>query len=455
MKTQDYIREFATIFFIRKRTILGSTLGALLLGVLIVLFWPATYQAQGALILKGSTILQAQEALGKVNAKVDPIRETDLYSDMEIFKSQDVIHGAIMRLAKDGLFDIDTADEEEVTKIARRIQKNLATNLIPRSNVIRVSVNWGDPDEAKLILSSIFEEYLKRRQAVFNPQEEEVFFKTQLNAFHASLDELDKSLLTIAGGSNTNELRDRIRRNIELQGSLRRELNALETKRIEKDIHVKFLERSLKEKGVNFFTAIDNLELGALAKKIADLLIKQEEQLMTYTENSPEIKRSQQRIDRLYSLFHREAARYIAKERSALDGIMKQITSIESRLAKIEDENRGLYQNIMNAKRLDREREVIEDSYKTFATRFREAKIRNETQSDRLFTVGIVEQAHASDRPIFPNPSKVLPTSLILGLLLGITIGFFAEFFDHRFKRPEDVDNYTGLSYLFSVPDYT
>lgn len=454
MKTQDYLREFATIFFIQRKTILGTTLFAFALGVLLVLFWPKTYKAEGALILKGSQVLQPQQTLSKVNAKVDSIREVDLFSDMEILRSQDVIYGAVQRLKNNPAFDLDLDDPEVQAATANTIQSNLVATLIPRSNVIRAGINWGSPVQAEIILSSIFEEYLQRRQAVFNPEEEEAFFKSQLKSFHSSLEEIESNLLAVAGGSNAEELDNRIRRNVELQGTLRRELNNLETDRIKKVNDVEFLEANLNRKGVNLFTSIDNLELGDFAKKIADLLIEREEKLQVYTANSPEVKRTEENLQSLYGVLLNEVKRHIDRERSVLRGMDQQIASVKRRIAEIEAENQNFYKNFMNAQRLDREREVIEESYRTFATRFREAKIRNETQSDRLFTVGIVERAHASRTAIFPNPRTVLPTSLILGLLLGITLGFFFEFFDHRFKRPEDITNYTGLSYLFSVPTF-
>lgn len=455
MQSQDYIREFATIFFIRKAVILGITLGALIVGILMVLFWPSTYQAEGALILKGSQVLQSQETLSDVNAKVDPFGETDLFSEMEILKSQDVISSAVERLANDERFGVSHMDATAKASFIRKIQRNLSTSLIPRSNVIRAAVTWGDPDEATTILSNIFEEYMRRRQAVFNPQETEGFFKNQLDSFRIGLEELENHAVEVAGGASADELNDRIKRNVELQGNLRRELNDKKSRQIEKANYVKYLERNVNEKNLNFFTTIDNLDLGDFAQKIQDLLLEREEQLKTFSRKSPEVKRTQEQLDRLYAVFHREVKRNLEKERSELEGIDAQITSLSSRIEELESENRKLYSNILDARRLDREREVMEESYKTFATRFREAKIRNETQSDRLFTVGVVENPHASSSPVFPNAASLIPTCLLLGLILGITAGFFVEFFDHRFKRPEDVVNNTRLPYLFSIPNYS
>ncbi|WP_419811958.1 GumC family protein [Bacterioplanoides sp.] len=453
MKTQDYIKEFATIFFIQRNIIVGVVLAAVLIGILVVLFAPRSYQAKGAVILKGSQLLQSQETLTDVRAEVGPISEADLFSDMEIIQSQDVVMGAIFRVQASGHLDVDVTDSEELNKLAVKIQKSLNTTLVPRSTIIRVALNWNSPEVATYLLSAIFEEYLQRRQSVFNPEEEVAFFETQLNAFHNTLDDLENEMVSISGGTNAQSLRNLIKRNIELLADLERDLTGLEADRIAKSHYVDYLEANLDKKGFNLFTSIDSLELGDFSKKVQDLLIAKEAKSRVYTDVNPEVIKDKKLLERLYTVYKEEVISHIDKERSELRGVEGQINMAKQQMMKVEEKNAELYQMVLAAERLDREHDVIEDSYKTFATRYREAKIRSETQSDRLFSVAILERAYASTQSIFPKASKVLPISLILGLLLGVTIGFLREFFDHRFKRPEDISNYIGLPYLFSVPE--
>lgn len=453
MKTQDYIKEFATIFFIQRNIIVGVVLAAVLIGILVILFAPRSYQAKGAVILKGSQVLQSQETLVDVRAEVGPISEADLFSDMEIIQSQDVVTGAIFRTQASGHLDIDVTDSNALNKLAVKIQKSLNASLVPRSTIIRVGLNWNSPEVATYLLSAIFEEYLQRRQSVFNPEEEVAFFEKQLNAFHDTLDELESEMVAVSGGTNAQSLRNLIKRNIELLADLERNLTKLEADQIAKSHYVDYLEANLDKKGFNLFTSIDSLELGDFSKKVQDLLISKEAKSRVYTDINPEVIKDKKLFDRLYNVYKAEVLSHIEKERSELRGVESQIKMAHQQMMKVEAKNAELYQMVLAAERLDREHDVIEDSYKTFATRYRDAKIRSETQSDRLFSVAILERAYASNQSIFPKASKVLPISLILGLLLGVTIGFLREFFDHRFKRPEDINNYIGVPYLFSVPE--
>jgi len=453
MQSQDYLREFATIFFIRKGIILGMTLAALCIGLLMVVVLPPIYQAKGALIIKGSNVLQAQDSLGKVNAEIDPFLETDLFSEIQILQSPQVIANTVSQLVSDNHLALDSDSPRSRANLIKDIQKSLKTELVPRTNVIRIITSWQDPAEAEHILAAALEQYLLRRREVFNPRSTVSFFKNQLDGFRTGLDELEQQTLSLTGGSTATELRDKIKSNNLRQAKLATELSAQENQLIEKKNYVTFLQKNLEEKDFNFFTTIHNLDLGDFAKKIQKLLIELEDKRRIFSDQSHEIQTIRQQLDRMYTLFHQEVERNVAKEQSELASTDEKVTKLLDKIQQLIDENRNLNASVTEANRLDREREVMEDSYKTFATRYREAKIRSETKSNHHFNVSILEPPRANSSPIFPIATSILPTAIIIGLILGITLGFLVEFFDHRLKRPEDVSN-TDLPYLFSIPKY-
>jgi len=454
MQSQDYLREFATIFFIRKGIILGVTLAALVVGILIMLFMPASYQAKGSIIIKGSNVLQAQDSLGKVNAEVDPFLESDIFSEMQIMQSPGVIANAADKLLADGHLPDTSATPEARAKLIKKIQERFKTELIPRTNVIRTSLAWTDPAQAEIILDTALDMYMLRRREVFNPATSVSFFKTQLDGFHAGLTELEDQAQSLSGGSTATELRDKIRRNNQLHSKLATELHQQEGRLIDKRNYVDFLQKSLKEKNFNFFTSMNNLVLADFAKQIQKLLINLEDKRRIFSDKSLEIKTIQRQLDSLYGLFRQEVVRNVEKERSELISNQEKVASLQAQTKEITAQNRTLHAAITEASRLDREREVMEESYKTFATRYREAKIRSGTKSNHQFNVSILEAPVAAKKPVFPVATSILPTSLIIGLILGVTLGFLVEFFDQRVKRPEDITSGTDLPYLFSIPRY-
>jgi uncharacterized protein involved in exopolysaccharide biosynthesis len=125
---------------------------------------------------------------------------------------------------------------------------------------------------------------------------------------------------------------------------------------------------------------------------------------------------------------------------------------MEARLGDIATKNILLYSNSIQLDRINRDKELLEESYNTFSKRLEEARIDNTTEANWLFWVSIVSNARASTAPVFPNKKVVIPLGVLLGFISGCTIGFLFEFFDHTFKRPEDVSNYTDLPHIYSIP---
>jgi hypothetical protein len=46
----------------------------------------------------------------------------------------------------------------------------------------------------------------------------------------------------------------------------------------------------------------------------------------------------------------------------------------------------------------------------------------------------------------------LLVVGVLAGLVTGFSLGFVREFFDHSFKNPRDLEQFSGLPLLFSIP---
>lgn len=442
MHTQDYIREFITIFFIRRKSIVAVIVACLIVSIAVSFLWPASYRAESTLIIKGSRTLESERTIGDVQTNVEPLSEEDLYSEREIIGSRSVVEGALERLS-----DVEGAE------IAGRVRSNLSAEIVPESNVIEASLVWHDPEMAERLLAAVLDEYREQRQDIFNPQDARAFFSSQVESARMRLDNLEERLLETTGGASVEDLEGKLTANRELQTELRRELNRLKNDRSGRSEYIAYLQRRLAAPEQQFFTGLRNESLGDIAERIMEVIIERESQLQHYEPGSPPMQRRQAQIDRLYERFRGEVAGIVSDERQQLNTIDATIADISERLSTLQSEEDERYRDLLDARRLSRERSIMEDSYTAFARRFREATIQNETGSDSLFSVSQVQPAVAGTAPVFPQPSRLIPLGLLLGVLLGITFGFVAEFFDHRVKRPEDIESYTDLNYVFSVPE--
>ena len=457
MKTQDYIREFFMIFFIRKKIILAVMAALVTVGLLVVTLAPPVYQAQSAVVLKGGQVLEDPTNVGEgARPQVDAVSEKDLFSEIEILSSFSTFKRAAERLAQEGRFGLSPADEAEIRRFAGRISGGFNATIIPRSNVIQINLEWSRPSHAEQVLAAVLSAYRSQRQQVYNPAEAQQFFKTQMQSYQNNLDSMERRLLDIANGRRLDALEQEVNANVGMIADMEKRLSDLRTDRLRQEKLVAFLDQTVSSSDSKpfFYSSIDNLPLGDLAKQVQGLYVDEAEVLQTYKSGTDRANAVQRQVARMQSMLQSEAQNIVAKERSTLESIDGQMEIVRNDISQLRQENRNLNQDALKVRQIERQIDIAESTMRTFDKRFQEARIKSETSSD-LFAVSVVEEPQASSAPVFPDPKTVLPVSIVLGILLGLTVGFLLEFFDHRFKRPEDLTNYAGIPCTFSVPEYS
>jgi len=451
-KTEDYFREFVTIAFIQKNVILGTVAIFVLAAILIAFFWPPVYAANGSIIVKRTQPLTSPGSLEDVQAEMSQLREDDLFSEMQILQSRSVSENAAEKfLSIHGKLDNNQLDADKIAKLANEIENNISTELVPRSNVIRVSLAWGNRDSAREILSFFFDEYLAYRSELYNPREAQVFFQQQISNFVTALDDREKELIAMAEDGKVFAPDEQIKSNLLIKENIENNLATLRQEYSRKKNYLENVEQSLDSRDINFFTSINNMEIGDLGKRLQQLFMDKQELRKLYPAESTKIKHFDEEIQTVYDSLRSEVQDYLEIEKADVEALKSNIEEIEAKALDLEKRNISLYTTMVRNNRLDREINLLEDSYTTFAKRLEQAEISATTKADTFFNVGILSKPQVANAPVFPKKSRVIPLGLILGLIIGATIGFVLEFFDHRFKRPEDVLQYAELPHLFSI----
>jgi capsular polysaccharide biosynthesis protein len=289
---------------------------------------------------------------------------------------------------------------------------------------------------------------------VFAPLEAENFFKKQVKEFDDKLSAIERELVRLATETGAPVPEEKMKSNLLIQQNLEGDLNKLINSYVEKKRFVHYIENELKSNQMNLFTFIDSVNIGDFGKKLQDLLIEREKIKKIYADESPPVKAINEQINTTYKAFKNEIQRYVEGELAKLKAMEEAIQSMSERLGKIRNDNVKLYQNSIKSKALERELKIAEESFTTFMKRWNEARIDRSSNASNLFTVSVISEATGSLSPVFPKKKLVIPVGFLLAIIVGVTMGFIVEFFDHRFKRPEDVERYAGFKTLFSIPKF-
>ncbi len=448
MKTENYVRELLFILFRQKRVIAWVTALTFAAAVLVAFLWPPTYAATGQILVRAKKAEKTPQAIEEENTRTPELTRGDLSSEEQILVSTGVIEQAITGLMERKQYPAVTG--RELVKEVYRVQRALKTELVGASNVIEVRYQAGDPQLATTVLGALMDTYIGYRNRVHNPVEAGEFFRENAERSQEKLAATQAELLTLIQRTSISDPKTEQANNLALKYQLELQLNELVTAAIDKEALVRQLERSLADDSLQLFSFIDSVPaIIELSKKVEDLLVERGAVLRAYKPESDRAQLVTKHLQETYGALRKEVVNYRNSESAKLQGIRDKIASIRERMAAIDAANIRVEQQLMAMQRLERDIDVFQSSYGAFSKRREEA---GAVSGDHLLSqVSIVTRPFPSNGPVFPKKRIVIPFGLLVGFLNGFVLGFLVEYFDHRFKRPSDVEHYLGLPVLASI----
>jgi uncharacterized protein involved in exopolysaccharide biosynthesis len=358
-------------------------------------------------------------------------------------------------LRKSGFdFEFGLIDNEEKRhrRATNQIQSVVAAGINPRSNTINIQATWDNPQKAKTILEVLLEKYFEYRAQIFQPREAEAFFARQLEKFSNELQQKETELHGLIRDSQTPIASSEMQSNLLNMKNLERQLFDLKQAYFDQKFRVDVMEADIRSGDTSYFSYVNDPQIKELSNLVLEMIKQRNEVARVFHPESKKIQNLNKQIDTAFGSFTGEVKKFIQAEKSEIENINQKIGYIENKISDLRDTNMGLFEASSKSKMLERQIAVLEDSYTTFTQRLSEAKISN-THTNQLFSVSILARPEASNNPVFPDREKVIFMGILAGIIMGIAVGFLAEFFDHTFKSPEDVENNTEMVYIFSIPE--
>lgn len=454
--SEDYIREITTIFYVQKEIILKTTAIIAAISLLIVLFWPNTYAIKGKILVRAKKMEKNPELLETSNLTFNmfELKAEDLYSELELIKSPDVIGKTIEYLHDNKLMfeDINLDVVSKKQKLIRNIIKKLDTKLIATTNVIDVTLVDRNPEDALILLQQIMNQYMLHRSNVFSPSEAIPYFEENINKFVDELKGKEKELTTLLTKSSQSPNPEKeIEKNIALKSDMETQINQIKNRIIEKKIYIENLEKTIASEKVQLFSFIKNESINKFSESLQDLLVERGEALRVFHPDSQKVRRITEHVETTYELLKNDVISYTDDQKVQLKILENTLISLENRLVELIKSNIDVYSNMLSSDRARRNIDVLSSSYETLTKRLEEARISSSSKSNSLFSISVAAKPYYSGQPYFPRIS-LIPFGILVGFILGLSLGFLREFFDHTIKRPEDVSNVLKVPTLFSIP---
>ena len=455
--SENYIREIIFTLSVQKKLIFSIASVVFLIVIGIVLFFPEKYTTTAKIMVSRKPVEGSISSLENIDYKVEAVSQDDLNSEAQLLTSNDLLEKVIRKLHNEGSAFMDNEPgyqenkqkwlEEQVDKL----KSVITVDVIPYSRVLEIFLTSDSADRVQLILKTIIDSYLDYRIALDQPERQANFFVQLTDQYADRLQSGQKKLSELVLQRNATSPDEEIKSNIEIEFNLKKLLSDVELKEIEIGQKIEVIKKHINSGELQFFSFIENETISQFSKRIQELIMKRAETAGIYTPDSKALQSMGQQIEEAYQKLLVEVKTVVADLESQHEGLNLQIKNLNDKINDISVRNKELKQLQLAMGTIEKENNMLEMSFETFFKRKEEANLSSDKTVSNTEVV-ILSSPRKPLSPSFPTPVMV-PFGFFLALGIGIIIGFLNEFFDHSFKRPDDIERVLGVSHLMSIND--
>ncbi len=469
--------------FYRKIGLLKAVLVLVPLGALIACYvLPPVYESTAKIMVtakkENASLLQLPKEAGStayINLNVD---ETDLNSERELLLSLDLWVRTIKALGANTLKkevkregvsaflaeieervkDLlprkerpkpapDNAYPPELVELARALMDRLEVVPAPKSKVLDVYFRDEDPETARRVLQALLNQYIPYHMQVYSLPGAESFFSGQGQIYRKRWREAEQALEAFKAKWKIS-FADK--QKSELIGLIKEIENSLVAVEANLDQYREMLTALNKGAmptgllGPSANQGADNTVVSVIATQL--LRAKQRETLARqhFSPGSRDYKKARELVDKLTEQFRSTIEAEIDVLKAKKNSLIAGREAKQAQLQELQRRSEEL-RNLQLAAVIAKER------YLQYTTKEEQARVENLKGGDKLVNVSIVAKPYTPTSPIFPKTGLMVLASFILAFPLGIGMILVANFLDHTFDNPHELESVTGLPVLASV----
>lgn len=450
-----------TILFKRKALIVFFTILVFAVAFVGNYVWPPTYESvAGIRLTRGREVIQSDPTVIKTQTSIAMVQmsQQDVNSEIEMFRSKDVLEEVARQLELDKKLDQDGNVLRQAYRQVKRVlmegvyalhlktrptsmqaavralDEAIEADPIRDSFLIEVRCHFRQPDAAHAVLSTLLDVYVKKRVELFADKESSPFFESQIARVRTALAEAQAGLRTFREANQIASL------------DIERQL-VLEEYADVKRLLVQLAESETMAKAV---------DAGTPEAAITETLSRQT--------GSPVVTEMQMRLLELLGDRRRITTnlgpkhpnviavnRQIVEAQASLkDAIQTTRAVAETKAAEAAARLGRLNEIMAELENLEREVTVQSNALEYYSEKLEESRVTDAMAEAQISNVRVASSPTLPIDPIRPRKLLNLVFGLIAGLVGGLALAFFLEYLDHGLKTPEDVDFYLDMPTLGS-----
>jgi uncharacterized protein involved in exopolysaccharide biosynthesis len=329
--------------------------------------------------------------------------------------------------------------------------RNFKVVPVPKSKILNLSFRYSDPQMAKKILDTFLDLYISYHGEVYAVPGALQFFsdvggsyKKEWEKAEADVAEFKNKWGLSAPDKQKGEL---ITLNKQIEDSLV-EINANLTQY--QDM-VTALDQGTLPTGqlsASMQRGTENTVISVIATQLLRAMQKQMQLAEYFTPGSRDLRAAEEVVTDLSNKFRGALV-------SESDILRAKKASLEASLKAKREALAALEEKSEEARKLQLAATVAKERYLQYLAKEEEARLEKLRGGSRVVTVSVIGKPFVQPDPIFPKTGLFVLAAFFVSFPLGIGIILLANFFDHTFDNPRDVEFATGYPVLASLGKMT
>ncbi len=378
----------------------------------------------------------------------------------------------------------EAKNPKEYLRILEKLQENIEVEPFPASNVLRITVNWYEPELTKQIANSLADVFIEKYESFNQAQAKESrkFIESQLDIMKVKLDEAHSRL------SNFQKREGIFTISHEVE-NLSRQLTTLQTRRAETEMEIKLANMKIEQIRTQIDISEEELEkyknkvsglpyqeydetsllMQTLRSRVARLEADVASLSSLYTDKYPPLVRKRTELAECKKKLNRELSGIISEtdlqnKDPYYQNMIINLVQNDMQIRAMEEQKKALDDLIRKAQlqagnlpdkqvayaEVTRDKSVREDLYTLLLAKLQEARIK---ENANVWDIRVFDRAYVPYEPIRPRPVRNTIFGAVIGLLLGVGLSMVIEYFDDSFRTVEDVESFLNISVLAAIPE--
>jgi uncharacterized protein involved in exopolysaccharide biosynthesis len=466
------IRDLLTAIFYHKRIMILAFLLPALLGVGAGLLSKPAFVAQARLLVLYGSEYFYRPATGQSGSSVALDRNEIMQGELEVLQSTTLAIDTLRAVGVDRVYPHRPGEAVvPIERTALRFAHDLTVNVVPQANVLELRFRSADPEIAAQVLRALIAGYLDRRSAIFRRSSAAAAQADQA-AFLARLQQAEDALSRYADAHSIASSDQQITLLLQQQSANSVAHDEAVQSASETSAKLAVVNEQLQHVPQTLQTYADSDRSQAtqiLTENLARLQVKRRDLASRYQDSFPLVQDVDRQIAALQAQIaqvpardagvvrtalnpvYQEAQAQAMQLRAQLSGLQARVAQLDAAASSIARQVRDLSQAAREYKDLQRNRDLLDESYRTLVRSNEEAAIADSADRSRTANIRVVQPPERP--PVGVNLRRVLIIAgLAVGLIAAVAALAVANALRQVFVTVRDVTVGLELPVVIAVP---